>query len=88
MSRHFKFVGELRKTIDTFKTKNQDLRCAKDDDKLQFLIAVVHGADVAASAKPWHLAREWAVRVLREFFNQVTRVVYFVCCRMCARICD
>jgi hypothetical protein len=40
------------------------------EDQLQLLNVFMHSADVSNATKPWNIAKQWADRILEEFFVQ------------------
>ncbi len=58
-----------------------NLQNTRAEDRLVFLTTLIHAADLAGSTKPWPICKEWASRVLREFFIQVCgAIVHFSGC--------
>ena len=49
-----------------------DFSEARLEDRITILSGILHAADLAASTKPWELCKEWATRILSEFFVQVS----------------
>ncbi|KAK9867208.1 hypothetical protein WJX84_010389 [Apatococcus fuscideae] len=43
------------------------------EERLLMMAVILHTADIANAAKPWHVAEKWSLRVLEEFFNQGDR---------------
>ena len=65
MSKHFIFTNELK-----------NLPSKEDFDlsgkhKPELMKALVHAADIGNPARPFELCKEWAMRILSEFFSQV-----------------
>lgn len=47
----------------------------KDKDKKMIMETVVHAADISNPCKPWNLCKDWTVRIVSEFFDQVLLIV-------------
>ncbi|MCQ2818621.1 MAG: 3',5'-cyclic nucleotide phosphodiesterase [archaeon] len=41
-----------------------------NDEKIDLIAALIHGADVSNPTKPLEIYRKWALRVVKEFLNQ------------------
>ena len=63
MSKHFVFIGEIKKmpTMEDFSPSLAKYKC--DIQK-----ALVHAADIGNPARPFDICKVWALKVLQEFF--------------------
>ena len=63
MSKHFIFMGEIKKlpTMEDFSPSLPKYKC--DIQK-----ALVHAADIGNPARPFEICKIWALKVLQEFF--------------------
>ena len=80
MAKHFKFVGEFHSCVDQYRVPISeapgyviDLVQSRPEDHQMILSGIVHAADLSASTRPWDRCKEWATRILREFFVQGDR---------------
>ncbi len=52
----------------------------KEKDKKFIMEIIVHASDISNPSKPWDTCKEWTLRVVKEFFDQVTtkfpKVIY------------
>jgi len=67
MSFHFEHLASFKKMVDTHGTEYDSYL----PEEIPHLCCVLlHAADVSNPGKPAHLAKHWAVLVVKEFFNQ------------------
>jgi cAMP-specific phosphodiesterase 4 len=64
MSKHFQFIGELKGLL------TKDDYDPKDKHKPEIMKALVHAADVGNPSRPYNICKEWALKILSEFFQQ------------------
>lgn len=67
MSCHAQHLNEVAALTNSM-TKPINLAKASQTDMNKLLCALVHFADVGASAKPWKQCHEWAQRIMTELF--------------------
>jgi hypothetical protein len=65
MSRHFDAISTFR-----IRRQSPDFR-TKAEDNTAIMRLCIKAADIGHAAKAWDLHREWSLRVVTEFFNQV-----------------
>ena len=65
MAKHFGYTAELNSKL---KTENFDLV----KNRKFLLTGLVHAADISSQGKPFHMAKLWTMRILTEFFSQVS----------------
>ncbi len=79
MARHFDIVNALQNLITTHqitkgtnneKVVNKKTPATEFDSKQFILGACIHATDIGNPARPFHIAEEWTVRVMEEFWRQ------------------
>ncbi|KAK9833861.1 hypothetical protein WJX74_008239 [Apatococcus lobatus] len=83
MTYHFPMVSKIEvfhelhaAVIDAAKRGEACLRTSyfeTPEERLLMMAIILHTADIANAAKPWHIAERWSLRVMEEFFNQGDR---------------
>mmetsp|Transcript_12307 Transcript_12307/g.19087 ORF Transcript_12307/g.19087 Transcript_12307/m.19087 type:complete len:101 (+) Transcript_12307:2269-2571(+) len=65
MSKHGQVINEIKALGEL----PEEERKTGTDNKLTVLRAAVHAADICNSARPFAIAKHWALNVFSEFFN-------------------
>lgn len=68
MSRHFAFLNEIKamNMLDNFDPAGKQ--------KPDIMKALVHAADIGNQGRPFEICKTWALKILSEFFQQVSLV--------------
>lgn len=66
MTKHFQVMGEIK----TWPTKDDFEPSGKH--KHDIMKALVHAGDVGNPSRPFNICKEWALKILSEFFMQVS----------------
>lgn len=71
MKYHFEHLAKFkaRASIDGFENGGRSEQQERNDQRL-LLTCCLHAADVSNPFKPWATCRQWAARVMAEFFRQ------------------
>ncbi len=64
MTKHFQFMGELKALPQK---PDYDIAGKHKPDVMK---ALVHAADIGNPSRPFEICKEWAIRILGEFFGQ------------------
>lgn len=65
MTKHFQFMGEIKAL------PNKDDFDPSGKNKPDLMKALVHAADIGNPARPFEICKEWAHKIVSEFFQQV-----------------
>lgn len=68
MSKHFSFLNEIKgmNMLDNFD--------AAGKQKPEIMKALVHAADIGNQGRPFDICKAWAMKILAEFFQQVSEL--------------
>ncbi|KAF2071837.1 hypothetical protein CYY_006854 [Polysphondylium violaceum] len=66
MANHFDLVGKFKSKLNG----TNGFACLDKKDKLLLMQIAIKCADVSNPSKPWDLYKEWADRVMEEFYRQ------------------
>ena len=83
MSNHFADIAKLKGRIAAGNDPTQrfinfilDLDLVEKDKKFMMEL-VVHAADISNPSKPWDICKEWTMRVVTEFWDQVLKELMY-----------
>lgn len=65
MSKHFAFTAEIKNMATKEDFSPKDLKFKPDIMK-----ALIHAADIGNPSRPFEICKEWAFKILSEFFGQ------------------
>lgn len=69
MSKHNEIMIEFKNNLDKF--LNSDGTDLSESEKLNLCGALVHASDISAPTRDFSIAKEWSIRVSKEFVSQV-----------------
>nr|BAA34310.1 EFPDE4 [Ephydatia fluviatilis] len=71
MSRHFKYLGQLKTLLESNKVANNGLlQLDKYHDRVEVLQGLLHCADLSNQTKSFHIASQWSQRIMEESYRQ------------------